>query len=423
MAAAPFALVSAADARSGTDYRTLYTVPPGKQAFIKSVIGMNRSGSSMTLTLELMDNGVTPVALSNPTVASNASTNLLAGTLVMSAGESLRQKSGSDYLNGAQVFNGSTREVNGGSLYDLIYANGLFVAVGNSSAVDTTYNNNNIYTSPDGVTWTWRDVDTATGTARTLYSITYGAGLFVVVGAAGFIATSPDAITWTTRTSAHGLNPIKQVIYAGGKFVAVGGSATTNSIQTSPDGITWTARTGVQNITGGCASVAYDSTNAQYVMTTGCAANGTAPNGGIQTSPDGITWTARTGSHSATMYCAAAKPGFMLCADGSSSHTYSTDGGVTWSTLSQSLWLNASWNRLRVIGGTFYAIGNGALRTSTDGLLWTTRSCSLNNGILASNGTKFVAAYDSGLTIDDFGSDLTLSNAAAFTASVVEVAA
>ena len=420
--AAPFTLVSAADAYSGTGYRTLYTVPAGKQAFIKSVLGMNTTKTSMAITLELMDNGVTPIPLSNPTVASLASTNMLAGTLVMSAGESLRQKSGSDYLKGTQVFNSSTREVNEGSFYDITYANGLFVAVGNSFAGGTAYNNN-IYTSPDGVTWTWRDVDTATGTARTLYSITYGAGLFVVVGDGGFIATSPDAITWTTRTSAHGSNHIRQVIYAGGKFVAVGGSTTTNSIQTSPDGITWTARTGVQNTNNGYASVAYDSTNARYVMTTGYAANGTAPNGGIQTSPDGITWTARTGSNSSTMYCTAAKPGFMLCADSSSSHTYSTDGGVTWSTLSQPLMLNASWNRLKVIGGTFYAISNDTLRTSTDGLRWTTRSCSLTNGILASNGTKFVAAYDTGPTIDDFGADLTLSKAAAFTASVVEVAA
>lgn len=420
--AAPFALVSAADAYSGTDYRTLYTVPAGKQAFIKSVIGLNTSGSPLALTVELMDNGVTPVALASPTVASLASTNMLAGTLVMSAGESLRQKSGSNYLKGTQVFDGNAREIVGGNFYDLTYANGLFVAVGSSSGSGAY--NSNVYTSPDGLTWTWRDVDTATGTARLLYSITYGAGLFVVVGDSGFIATSPDAITWTARTSAHGSNPIKQVIYAGGRFVAVGGSATTNSIQTSPDGITWTARTGVQNISGGYASVAYDSTNAQYVMTTGYAANGTAPNGGIQTSPDGITWTARTGSHSATMYCAAAKPGFMLCADGSSSHTYSTDGGVTWTPLSQSLALNASLNRLKVIGGTFYAFGNGILRTSTNGTQWTVAiGCNVYNGIIASNGSKFVVAYDSGTYLYDFGADLTLSNAAAFTASVVEVAA
>lgn len=422
MAAAPFTLVSAADAYSGTAYRTLYTVPAGKQAFIKSVICTNMSDSPAALTLELMDNGVTPVALSSPTVASNASTNMLAGTLVMSAGESLRQKSGSDYLKWTQVFDGTDREVAGGRFYDLIYANGLFVAVGQSDAEGPAYNNN-VYTSPDGLTWTWRDVDAATGTARVLYSITYGAGLFVVVGVSGFIATSPDAITWTTRTSAHSSSLIKQVIYAGGKFVAVGGSATTNSIQTSPDGITWTARTGVQNVISDYASVAYDSTNAKYVMTTGYAANGTAPNGGIQTSPDGITWTARTGSHGSPLHCAAAKPGFMLCADSDASHTYSTDGGVTWSTLSQPLGLNVSQNRLRVIGGTFYAICNSVLRASTDGLLWTTRSCPLSAGILASNGTKFVAAYDAGATIVDFGANLTLSNAAAFTASVVEVAA
>ena len=72
-----------------------------------------------------------------------------------------------------------------------------------------------------------------------LYSVAYGAGLYVAVGADGTIQTSPDGLTWTRRTSGI-IDRLNGVTWSGAQFVAVGDSGT---ILTSPDGVTWTRRT------------------------------------------------------------------------------------------------------------------------------------------------------------------------------------
>ena len=77
-------------------------------------------------------------------------------------------------------------------LDDVVYGNGLFVAVGCSGT---------IFTSPDGVDWTQR---TSEGNdlfgvtygdlflaVDDLFGVTFGKGLFVAVGWDGTILTSP----------------------------------------------------------------------------------------------------------------------------------------------------------------------------------------------------------------------------------------
>ncbi|MBK9502653.1 MAG: hypothetical protein IPO06_25375 [Leptospiraceae bacterium] len=110
------------------------------------------------------------------------------------------------------------------------YANGVFVAVGNGTAVAT---------SPDGITWTDRTMPSS----ALWWSVTYGNGVFVAVAGGTSLstaaATSPDGITWTSRTLPNSLY-WNSVTFGNGVFVAV---ATLNSVAaTSPDGITWTAR-------------------------------------------------------------------------------------------------------------------------------------------------------------------------------------
>jgi hypothetical protein len=89
------------------------------------------------------------------------------------------------------------------------YGNGLFVAVGEGGA---------ILTSPDGVSWTAR----TSGTGDWLFGVTYGNGLFVAVGEGGTILTSRDGVSWTARTSGTS-NWLYGVAYGNGLFVAVGG--------------------------------------------------------------------------------------------------------------------------------------------------------------------------------------------------------
>ena len=96
----------------------------------------------------------------------------------------------------------------------------------------------NVYTSPDGVTWTARTA----AASNSWQSVTYGDGLFVAVSSNGTnrVMTSPDGITWTARSAAEA-NWWQSVTYGDGLFVAVSYTGT-NRVMTSPDGITWTAR-------------------------------------------------------------------------------------------------------------------------------------------------------------------------------------
>ena len=57
----------------------------------------------------------------------------------------------------------------------------------------------------------------------TIFSITYGNGMFVAVGASGSIVTSTDGITWTKQTSPVSA-VFNSVTYGNGMFVAVGES-------------------------------------------------------------------------------------------------------------------------------------------------------------------------------------------------------
>jgi hypothetical protein len=86
--------------------------------------------------------------------------------------------------------------------------------------------------APAGTTWTVRAF------SNPLLDIAYGNGTFVAVGEDGAILTSPDGTTWTARNSGADII-LLGVAYGNGTFVAVGEEGT---LLTSPDGITWTAR-------------------------------------------------------------------------------------------------------------------------------------------------------------------------------------
>ena len=112
------------------------------------------------------------------------------------------------------------------TIFSVTYGNGMFVAVGNSGR---------IVTSTDGITWT----EQTSPISAMLWLVTYGNGMFVVFSDSGNIVTSTDGITWTKQTSPVSTR-LDSVTYANGMFVAVGNSG---SIVTSTDGITWTKQT------------------------------------------------------------------------------------------------------------------------------------------------------------------------------------
>lgn len=163
-------------------------------------------------------------------------------------------------------------------------------------------------------------------------------GLFVAGLSDGKVETSPDGVTWTLRTTPNAnartsiaVGPINGA--SGG--IVMGSSVATNTLIHSVDGINWTQRT----LSPGFPSseiVVYVPLLGQYsVMNNG--------GGGLNTSPDGVTWTSRaialpialaTGLGVIQNSFAAFGRTIMLAAYapslGLDAIIYSQDGGLTW---------------------------------------------------------------------------------------------
>ena len=202
------------------------------------------------------------------------------------------------------------------SLNDMAFGNGLYVIVGGIAPVTT--GTSLILTSPDGVNWTRRTTSNTAGLSSIDYSPTLG--LFLAAGQSGTTVFSSDGITWTSGANA-GTVRISKVVWGGTQFAllntaspaqvyrssngtsftvqstALGNpvndiayspslnlwaisraSASTSYVMTSPDLITWTART-VTGAAGSATGIVW--ANTRFVVTS---------NVGAASSIDGVTW-------------------------------------------------------------------------------------------------------------------------------------
>ncbi len=135
----------------------------------------------------------------------------------------LNSTNGVDWVN-------RTPAVNASALRGVAYGNGVFVAIGAGSILRYSTN---------GDTWV-----TSGSSGTTLNSVTFANGIFVGVGDNGAVRSSVDGITWTARTTTPSHNRVlKTVSYAGGRFVAVGNLDSTGEgavVVHSTDGTNWT---------------------------------------------------------------------------------------------------------------------------------------------------------------------------------------
>jgi hypothetical protein len=216
-------------------------------------------------------------------------------------------------------------------------------------------------TSPDGITWT------ASSATITAYGLAWSPLKAIFVASAGSgVFTSPDGLTWTSRTAGLGASGILNTVVWSpelAKFVA-GGSQSTDLIFTSPDGITWTqtASFGVSEVTALAWSPALS------LLVAG------AWDGKIWTSPDGTTWTARTSGVTTKITSAVWSRGRgLFVAGASASGVITSPDGITWTTISAAGNTQAvTWSPTL---GIFVAAGtNSGVNTSPDGITWTFRS-------------------------------------------------
>ena len=119
---------------------------------------------------------------------------------------------------------------------------------------------------------------------------------------------------------------------------------------------------------------------------------------------DGVTWTARTLSASASFECAAsgavANGNVVTVALGTTTNAASTYDGITWTARSIT---SATWKAVAYQPSIFAAVATGTTTqaaSSVDGESWTSRTlpASANWLAIASSGTRFVATTGSAST-------------------------
>jgi hypothetical protein len=273
------------------------------------------------------------------------------------------------------------------------YGNGVWVAVGKSSAM----------TSTDGVTWTALSGDW-TGDNGYWTSITYGGGRWVAVSDNYRARTSTDLVNWTiTAPSRSRQQPWSDVTYGladadgnNGLFVAVGWTGTyqslANQIMTSPDGENWTAQT-APNLRS-LSSVTYG--NGLFVAVSSTQYDNLTS---VITSPDGVTWTERTTPY-AYWQSVAYENGIFVAVGGGygSSRVMTSPDGVTWT--GRILSFDAALLSVVYGDGVWVAVSNSGIRvlTSPDAITWTAQSSASDSAFwksVAYNGSKLVAVGQS----------------------------
>lgn len=290
-----------------TNYQSFGTVPAGKTWTIVSAVAANSTYglSSLSANIRYLDasNSNTPVQLVNAVqVANSTSVSLLAGKVVLEAGDSV-QGYANNFVLGQKM----------GSLplspTSLAYDGTKFVAGGSTTTGRV------MYSIDKGTTWTIVDL----GVAKTMSAVTYGNGTWVLHDGSNFWS-STDGINWTIRTAAT-FTTCRKILWIPflSMFIAVGSGG---NIWTSPDGTTWTSRT--SGVTTELWGIATDGTKVLVTGTTG------ATNVVSLTSTNGTSWTNQTTSVAGSSYCAywsASYNAFLVGIDGK---VYSTTDGITY---------------------------------------------------------------------------------------------
>jgi len=222
-------------------------------------------------------------------------------------------------------------------------------------------------------------------------SVFYAAGMFVAncfpqLTAQDGMWTSGAFDPWRWQTQATPANSeLRSIAYGAGVFVAVGVSGA--RVMTSPDGITWTARTPANNIDW--SSVCFG--NGLFV-----AVSSMAIGNKVMTSPDGITWTSRTpaADNSWRAVCFGNNQFVAVAGSGTGNRVMTSPDGITWTSRTC---LNNTWSSVCYGNGVFVAVAtNSGPMTSTDGVTWTTRTAPFTGdctSVCYGNGLFVVARF------------------------------
>ena len=340
---------------SGPGFTTLYTVPVGKQAVVRTVTATNTSQDGTTIApfLGLRRSG-TLTLLSNSSILANASANLLPAAITMIAGDELvaTETSGSSF--GAVILS--------------FFPNGtktIGVAIVDVNTI-ICCNSTGIYRSTDaGVTFTQVS---SLSCSTAIRAAKIGTDYFIYQSTTSAFRSTDSGATWTTQAVTNGPSPSEGTMIASrGRIVyngtVYGGLTTNTQLSTTTNGITWTnvaaafpnpvnclVWSGTHWVAGrdGTLAQIYRSTNgASWSTVTARIAIGAGAIGGLATDGAGVVITGSGGS--------------------SSIIGRSADNGATWADVETGTTISASSSSppINYIGSNFIlgAAGTGSYVT------------------------------------------------------------
>ena len=168
----------------------------------------------------------------------------------------------------------------GGQYLDMIYANGMFLAIGIDGQRNT-----HATQSVDGVTW--KDALVPLPVSTLFQGVGFGNGTFVVTDTAA--ATSPDGMNWTVNSIVAG-NTSDQFgapVFANGAFVTLGFDTSNNPLLyvSKDNGATWSSGFAFASTDDPQILVGNGSSFVLLGQDNACQC------GLVVTSPDGVIWT------------------------------------------------------------------------------------------------------------------------------------
>jgi hypothetical protein len=287
----------------------------------------------------------------------------------------------------------------GNSIARAAFGSGTFVTVAKSSSGGFA----NFYTSSDGKAWTTRTVAVGGTSNRTqARGVAFGASRFVaLMNTTGSSVEnvlprhSIDGITWTASAAPSGLaantlSDITGVAFGSGLFVAVGnansGGLATNRYLTSPDGITWTARSLPLSLSWN--DVAFG--NGRFTVI--------APGLVALTSIDGINWTQVAMPASADWETMTYGGGRWIAVAPTTTTAAISSDGISWATMP--LPAASAWNGIATNGTVFVATNgtNSPAILTPNPQLVTYFPISASRTLVASDASATVANVTTGAT-------------------------